>query len=120
MEPQIHYTRTTDGVNIAYIATGEGPPLVYATGWPTQLDIAWATPFSRRFLEALGRGCTLIQYDMRGTGLSDRKVSEFSVEGLVSDLSAVVDDLGLGQFALLSLGVLAGPVCVRRTRRQRA
>ena len=28
MEPRIQYAKTSDGVNIAYATTGQGPPLV--------------------------------------------------------------------------------------------
>jgi class 3 adenylate cyclase/pimeloyl-ACP methyl ester carboxylesterase len=66
----------------------------------------------RDFLETLGEGSTLIRYDMRGAGLSDRDVSDFTLAGLTRDVEAVVDHLALERFALLSLGVLAGPVAI--------
>jgi len=72
----------------------------------------WQTPFARGFLETLAGGITLIRYDMRGSGLSDRDVSDFSLESLVGDLEAVVDHLNLERFPLLSLGLLAGPTAI--------
>jgi class 3 adenylate cyclase/pimeloyl-ACP methyl ester carboxylesterase len=66
----------------------------------------------RDFLETLGEGSTLIRYDMRGAGLSDRNVSDFTLAALTRDVEAVVDHLALERFALLSLGVLAGPVAI--------
>ena len=110
MEQQIRFCTTSDGVSIAYATLGEGPPLVYATGWPDHLELAWDKPFVRAFLEALAEGLTLIRYDMRGSGLSDPDVSDFSLNTLINDLEAVVEHLALERFALVSLGDLAGPI----------
>lgn len=112
MEQRIRYCTTSDGVTVAYASVGEGPPVVYATGWPTHLEMEWETPSSRSFLEDLAQGCTTIRYDMRGTGLSDRDVADFSLDALTKDLEAVVDHAKLERFALVSLGVLAGPVAM--------
>ncbi len=112
MEQQIRFCTTSDSVSIAYATVGDGPPVVYANGWPTHLELEWEAPSSRSFLEALAQGCTLIRYDMRGTGLSDRDVSDFSVDALVKDLEAVVDHLKLDKFDLVSLGVMAGPIAM--------
>jgi class 3 adenylate cyclase/pimeloyl-ACP methyl ester carboxylesterase len=112
MEQQIRFCTTSDDVSIAYATVGEGPPVVYANGWPTHLELEWESKSTRAFLEALAQGCTLVRYDMRGTGLSDRDVSDFSLDMLVRDLEAVVDHLKLESFALVSLGGLAGPLAI--------
>ena len=111
-EQRIRFCTTSDGVRIAYATLGAGPPLVYATGWPVHLEVEWQKPFVRRFLEDLAQGVTLIRYDMRGSGLSDEDVSDFSVDALIRDLEGVVEHLGLERFALLSLGDMAGPVAM--------
>jgi len=49
----------------------------------------------------LAAGRTLVRYDGRGMGLSDRNASDYSLEGQLRDLEAVVEALGLEQFALL-------------------
>jgi len=112
MEQQIRFCTAPDGVRIAYAVLGEGTPLVYACGWPQHLEMEWQTPFSRDFLETLAEGFTLVRYDMRGGGLSDRDVADLSLEALVHDLEAVVDCLNFERFPLLSLGLLAGPTAV--------
>jgi class 3 adenylate cyclase len=112
MEQQIRFCTAADGVRIAYAVLGEGSPLIYVCGWPQHLELEWQTPFSRAFLETLADGITLSRYDMRGGGLSDRDVTDLSLEALVSDLEAVVDCLNLERFPLLSLGLLAGPIAV--------
>src|SRR3990172_878461 len=112
MEQQIHFCTTSDRVRIAYATVGEGPPLVYVCGWPQHLELEWEKPFSRGFLERLAQGCTLVRYDMRGSGLSDPDVSDLTLEAFVRDLEAVVDHLALERFALLAFGGLAGPIAM--------
>ncbi len=111
-QQHISFCTTSDGVRIAYATLGDGPPLVYVTGWPEHLELEWQKPVVRRFLEELGRGFTLIRYDMRGSGLSDCGVSDFSPYTLIKDLEAVVDHLALERFPLLSLGDLGGPLAI--------
>ena len=48
------------------------------------------------------RGRTLIRYDWRGFGLSDRKGVEFSLDKHVEDLEAVVHAAGLRHFVLFA------------------
>jgi pimeloyl-ACP methyl ester carboxylesterase len=74
--------------------------------------VEWEKPFSRGFLERLAQGCTLVRYDMRGSGLSDPDVSDLNMEAFVRDLEAVVDHLALERFALLAFGGLAGPIAM--------
>jgi class 3 adenylate cyclase len=112
MEQHIRFCTTSDGTRIAYATVGQGPPVVYATGWPTHLELEWEARSSRSFLETLAQGCTLVRYDMRGTGLSDRDADDFTLDALTRDLEAVVEHLGLDRFDLVSLGVLAGPVAM--------
>jgi pimeloyl-ACP methyl ester carboxylesterase len=54
-------------------------------------------------LRRLQKRFTLVRYDVRGTGLSDRFPSLISTETLVRDLEAVVDALELKRFALLGV-----------------
>jgi len=112
MEPRIQYAKASDGVNIAYWTLGEGPPLVQMWSIPfghSQLE--WQIPEVRRLYERLARNTTLVGFDSRGTGLSDRSVTEFSLDALVLDLEAVVDRLGLARFALGG-AINSGPVAV--------
>ena len=113
MEQQIGFCKTSDGLTIAYATIGEGSPVVYASGWPTQMEKEWESDSSRSFLESLAEGCQLVRYDMRGSGLSDRDVDDFSLEALRRDLDAVIDHLSLDKFDLLSMGMLAGPIAMQ-------
>jgi pimeloyl-ACP methyl ester carboxylesterase len=78
-----------------------GTPLVRAATWLTHLD--FDQPVWRHWLTGLGERNTVVRYDERGCGLSDRDVGELSVDTWVSDLEAVVDAAGLERFGLLGI-----------------
>jgi pimeloyl-ACP methyl ester carboxylesterase len=94
---------TRDGVRLAYSRLGGGPPLVKTGNWMTHLEFDFETPIWRHLYRALSRDNTLIRYDARGNGLSDRDVEEVSFETFVTDLETVVDAAGLDRFALLGI-----------------
>ena len=111
MEQQIRFCTTPDGVRIAYATVGQGPPLVRALGWFTHLEYEWENPLWRTFIDAMSRQNLLVRYDGRGMGLSDRRVSDYSLEAHVRDLEAVVDALGLERFALYGISQ-GGPTAI--------
>ncbi len=100
--PDIQFTNTADGTTIAHASTGNGNPLVMTPGWVSHLELVW-TGNAGAFNERLARSHRLIQFDGRGTGLSDRNVDDISVEARLGDLEAVVEQLNLDSFALLGL-----------------
>ncbi len=55
------------------------------------------------WLTELSRDHSYIRYDQRGCGLSDREVTDLSLDAWVSDLEAVVDALGLKRFPLFGM-----------------
>ena len=112
MEPRIQYAQTADGVSIAFWTLGEGMPLVGMPTIPfTHIQLEWQLPEYRRWYECLAEQRKLVRYDHRGTGLSERDVTDYSLDALVLDLKAVVDRLGLERFALLG-PFQSGPVAV--------
>ena len=84
-----------DGVRLAYARHGSGPVLVRTAHWLSHLEFDWLSPIWRDFLAELSVGRTLVRYDERGTGLSDRDVADLSFEAMVGDLETLVDGLGL-------------------------
>jgi pimeloyl-ACP methyl ester carboxylesterase/DNA-binding CsgD family transcriptional regulator len=90
---------------------GSGPPLVRTATWLTHLDFDWESPVWRHWLAGLAEGHTVLRYDERGCGLSDRDVEDLSLGARVADLEAVIDAAGLERFALLGMSQ-SGPVAV--------
>ena len=103
MGQQIRFCVAPDGVRLAYAVHGSGPPIVRVATWLTHIEFDWESPVWRHWLEELGKGHTVIRYDERGCGLSDRAPGELSVEAWVADLEAVVDAAGHHRFALLGV-----------------
>ena len=118
--PVRHETRfcsSSDGVGLAYAIDGEGPPLVKASNWMTHLDYERQSPVWRHWVRELSRGSTLVRYDERGCGLSDRQFAGTpSLDSFVGDLAAVVDAAGLERFALLALSG-GGPTAIEYAAR---
>jgi len=103
MEPRIQYTRTSDGVSIAYSVMGSGPPLIRAGHpWMSHLSQEWETSSSSRdsYL-ALAERLTVIRYDPRGCGMSDRHSLDFSLNARRRDIEAVAEAATTGQFAFI-------------------
>jgi len=116
MDPRIRYATSFDGVSIAFWTLGEGKPLVCLAGGPWCHVESWYLPECRRWYERLAQKRMLVWHDLRGTGWSEREVSDYSLEALVADVEAVVDRLGLDDFGVLA-SVDAGPVAVAYTAR---
>jgi len=112
MRPAIRYLTTPDGVRLAYAVHGEGPPLVYVRGWSSHLDLFWDDMEFRAFFEAIGSRFQVVRFDMRGTGMSDRQVTDrLSLDELTLDLDAVFDHLHLDQ-AVVYATCYGGPITI--------
>ena len=113
MDPHIRYARTPDGTSLAYWRIGEGPTLVITATYPwSHLELEWDIAEARRFCERLAEHHTVIRYDGRGVGLSEKAITDFSLDVLVADLSAIVDHLRLESFDLLGI-ITAGPIAIK-------
>lgn len=102
--PLVRYVSTADGVSIAYWKLGQGPPLVQLPSLPhSHIRMEWETPEWRRGYELAAAERTMVRYDGRGTGLSQRDVYDFSLEAMIADLDAVLGDLGAENVALFGV-----------------
>ena len=100
--PQLSYARSRDGVTLAFAVTGQGPTLVLVPSVPfSNLQMEYGNPVMRQVYGELASRVTLLQYDGRGTGHSQRDVVDLSLEAMLADLEAVVDQAGFDQFSLL-------------------
>ena len=90
MYPLIQYATTSDSVSIAFWTLGSGPPAIFLPALPfANLQVEWEMPAYRRWFERLAERRTMIHYDSRGTGLSDRDVPDLSLDARLSDIDAV-------------------------------
>jgi pimeloyl-ACP methyl ester carboxylesterase len=106
----IRYTAVEGGGRIAYGVSGRGPVVVVP---PYSL---LGSNFSRMedpVVPALIlAGNRVVRYDHLGAGLSDRSGFDFTLDGLLRELEAVVDALELDRFAVMGSGG-TGPLVMR-------
>lgn len=87
--PPVQFTRTSDGVSIAYTVAGSGPPLVYCWGTTSShTELFWRSPGLRAPLEQMSAHFTVYQFDWRNTGSSTRGVP-FGRDEWIRDMEAV-------------------------------
>lgn len=105
LEPRINYARTSDGLNIAYTTIGDGdgiPIIALRAPQLSHIGREFQLPFETQMheFERMSQGRTVVRFDTRGSGLSDREVADVSIEARIRDINAVADRLGYEQFAL--------------------
>jgi pimeloyl-ACP methyl ester carboxylesterase/DNA-binding CsgD family transcriptional regulator len=100
--PEVAIATGTDGVSVAWTSIGRGPTLIHLPGVPfSNVEGEWRIPVLRRAFGSLGDRLRFIQYDGRGTGRSQRDVTDVSLEAHLRDLDAVVEAAGVDQCVLL-------------------
>ena len=110
-EREVRYCTTEDGVRIAYWVRGDGEPLVWQSLFIAQMSAqvdAYEEMQATHFIE---KGVSIIRFDPRGVGLSQRHLEDFSLEARVRDLDAVVRALRFTAFDLVG-DMWSGPVAV--------
>jgi pimeloyl-ACP methyl ester carboxylesterase/DNA-binding CsgD family transcriptional regulator len=122
--PRTRYAKSGN-VRIAYQVVGNGPiDLVFVPGFISNLEVHWEDPGYSHLLQRLGGFTRLIQFDKRGTGLSDRvDIGDLpTLETRMDDVRAVMDAAGSGRAALLGasegapMSILFAATYPKRTR----
>ena len=106
---KIRFCTSADGTRIAYATCGSGPPLVWVQPWTHHLEFDWDSPVWAPWLSLLARHHTLVRYDWRGCGLSDRERVRF-LDRYAEDLDAVIAAAGLDRFVLFGMSGSGGAV----------
>jgi pimeloyl-ACP methyl ester carboxylesterase/DNA-binding CsgD family transcriptional regulator len=97
--PETRYARSGD-IHVAFQVMGTGPNLVYVPGWVSHLELELENGLSRLFYETLASFTTLVRFDKRGTGMSDRMIGTLSLEERMHDIRAVLDTVGIERTSL--------------------
>jgi class 3 adenylate cyclase/pimeloyl-ACP methyl ester carboxylesterase len=118
VDQDLGFATTSDGVRIAYATTGTGPPLLFVLGWATHLEDGFNSPLydAEDLLPMTSRRHLFVRYDGRGFGLSDRNVTDFSLDARVRDIEAVVEALRLQRFGIYAVSG-GGPAAIAYTAR---
>lgn len=83
------------GVDIAYIAEGEGEPVLLIHGFASNVQMNWGTTGWLRTLT--GAGWRVIAFDNRGHGQSEKLYDEaaYGAESMAGDARRLLDRLGI-------------------------
>jgi class 3 adenylate cyclase len=102
--PETHYVEV-DGAQVGYQVVGEGPvDVVLARGLGSSIDLIWESAPAAAFLQRLSSIGRLVQFDRRGTGVSDRisRDTPPTWEDWAEDVRAVLDAVGSQRAAIVA------------------
>ncbi len=109
MPPQTRYARCGD-VSIAYQVFGDGPhDLVIVPGYVWHIEQLWNHPGYHRMMRGLTDFARVINYDKRGTGMSDPVSSSPSLDERMDDIVAVLDAASSERATVLGISE-GGPI----------
>ena len=101
--PATRYAKAGE-LHIAYQVFGHGEiDLVVAPGFISNIDVCWEEPNFARWLERFGTTFRVVQFDKRGTGLSDRFSTPPTIEDRMDDVRAVMDAVGIERAAVMGI-----------------
>jgi pimeloyl-ACP methyl ester carboxylesterase/DNA-binding CsgD family transcriptional regulator len=97
---QVRFCATRDDVQVAFASRGRGPAIVKTPNWMNHVELDVHSLVWRPWIQQFERDHTLVRYDARGCGLSDRAPRQMSFRTNQLDLDAVVEAAGLDTFML--------------------
>jgi pimeloyl-ACP methyl ester carboxylesterase len=107
-------TITANGIDLSYVDSGAGRPLLLVHGFPVDHSI-WASQ-----IPALARQCRVIAPDLRGFGQSGASNGIVTMEMLADDLAAMLEELGITEPVVLCGWSMGGYVAFQFWKRHRA
>lgn len=102
-DQQVRFCTSADGTHIAWSTIGSGLPILRAPHWLNHLEYELSSLFMGPFLRELSRHASVVRFDQRGNGLSDREIDRIGMDAMIEDMEAVVAAAGIDRFALLGL-----------------
>jgi pimeloyl-ACP methyl ester carboxylesterase len=93
VKQRIQFCRSSDGARIALASMGAGPPLLCAAHRLSRIESDVRSPVWAPWLKELSRNRTLIRYDARGSGLSEKVGDPSGFDRWIDDLEAVAEKL---------------------------
>ncbi|ANF94900.1 alpha/beta fold hydrolase [Paenibacillus bovis] len=101
------YIQVEDGVKLFVQDLGEGIPVIFLHGWPSN-HLMFEYQFSRLPLD----GYRCIGIDFRGFGKSDAPWEGYTYDRMADDLRAVIDELQIENAVLIGFS-MGGAVAIR-------
>jgi len=87
---------SSSGGAVAYATLGRGrETIVVMPGFVSHIEIAWEHEGLRHLLERLAERHTVVVFDRRGVGLSERLTQAGTVEAAAADVRSILDAAGI-------------------------
>ncbi|MCR9137615.1 MAG: alpha/beta fold hydrolase [Alphaproteobacteria bacterium] len=99
----IRFATSKDGTTLAWTSTGEGRRILATANWIRHLEYDWTMNTIAGWIPLLSERYSLLRYDGRNNGLSERGVADVSLERLVEDIEAVLDSAGIERIPLFGI-----------------
>jgi len=100
---ETRYAQSGD-LSVAYRVIGDGPlDLMLAPGFVSHVEALWEWPEAARAFKRLASFSRLIVFDKREQGLSDRVGRPPTIEEMVDDMVAVLDEVGSERTAVFGI-----------------
>jgi 3-oxoadipate enol-lactonase len=106
---------SANGVALRYEVTGAGPPLCLIIGYRLH-GAAWPDVF----VESLAQRFSVLTFDNRGTGLSDKPADDYGIPTMAADVIGLLDGLGWARAHVLGFsmgGAIAQELAIRHPER---
>ena len=106
---------SANGVSLRYEVTGQGPPLCLIIGYHLH-GAAWP----HVFVENLARHFSVLTFDNRGTGQSEKPASGYGLDVMAADVAGLLDGLGWSSAHVLGFsmgGAIAQELAIRNPER---
>ena len=87
-------------INIEYYVEGEGPPLLMIMGFTGQ-----ASSWGESFLAQLRPHFQIIRFSNRGTGLTDKPQTEYSIPMMAEDAAGLLAEVGIEKAHVLGISM---------------
>lgn len=87
-------TTTANDITISYQIEGSGPPLVLVAG------LGYSRWMWHKMVPGLAENFTVLHYDNRGTGESDKPAGPYNAQLLAEDLACLLEELGVEETAV--------------------
>jgi class 3 adenylate cyclase/pimeloyl-ACP methyl ester carboxylesterase len=101
--PETRFARS-GSISIAYQVMGSAPlGMLIVPGMISHIEVMHEIPGYTDFLRRLARFATVVTFDKRGQGLSDRVAGAPTLEERADDVRAVLDAVGLQRTAILGI-----------------
>jgi pimeloyl-ACP methyl ester carboxylesterase len=99
-------------LSLAYQVFGDGPiELVVAGSFASHVELFWAMPEFKAFMEQLSTFCRVVFFDKAGVGLSDPVPQVRTLDDRAAEIEAVMDAVGFGKAVLFGMSE-GGPAAI--------